>query len=1027
MHSFCKQCLHHEIEASGSQPVFKCPTCARRVTIPVGGASGLTQNFHLGFEAEVAGYTSKLVSNGEMCCDECMEGSVKESNGYAEVFCCTCRKFLCKTCHDYHKRSRHLSKHNMVGLDQKGAKQLQSTMKPKECYCSQPNHGDNKLIFYCETCKVLVCRDCTSVTHNGHGVTELSTVAKMQRNTMEDVLTKRNRLVTMLTDVISKNTEMMEEVKTTKENCLVAINQAIETLQQTLLERKKALLFELETVSLSSTTALTIEKEQLEKMLEDINRCTELTSHILQTHTDHEVVAVGELVSTELKATTKRIEAISFRYRNISFDFQSDGLVRELSNLGCIMDLSPSPSSSTWTSTSVAMVGTRFVAKVESKTPKGTGYPHGGLKVQAEMRTKDHNGAVVYGEVEDHRDGTYTITLTPQITGPHQLLISMDGQHVQNSPHDLQVMSKHDYSTLHKVQPVVYCRGHPLCVAIHDSGDIYVGSSASSIYVFDHTGQLKSTIAGYSGLGKGPQPGSINGQFSVPTGLCIKGDMLYIADNDNHCIQKLTLVGRNPQPVSAYQLPQVQSQGIPKKKGLETGGLGTQCLQMGGVGMESFRASEFKAPLSGQVTTKAVLNQQQPLVGQATTTAVLNQQQPLLGQATTKAVLNQQQPLVGQATTKAVLNQQQLLVGQATTTAFLNQQQLLVGQATTTAVLNQQQPLLGQATTKAVLNQQQPLVGQATTKAVLNQQQLLVGQATTTAFLNQQQPLVLGQATTKAVLNQQQPLFGQASTTAIYNQQQRLVLGQATTTAVLNQQQPLFGQASTTAIYNHQQPLVLGQATTTAVLNQQQPLVFGQADKTAVLNQQQPLVGQATTTAVLNLQSFVSDPASATAALINATAVIVDEYNRVIASDDSTNMIHIFSHNGEIIKLIDGNVTGDNSFLHPVDLALDPYGNIHVAAYGSNVIKVFTKEGIYVRIYGRDLKGPRGIAIDDEGYCIVSESEGNCLSIFDPRGNKIHTVAMPELCRPCGLALDPKDGSVYVASDTVDIVLKYSK
>ena len=792
LHSFCKQCLHHEIEASGSQPVFKCPTCARRVTIPVGGASGLTQNFHLGFEAEVAGYTSKLVSNGEVCCDECMEGSVKERNGYAEVFCCTCRKFLCKSCHNYHKRSRHLSKHIMVGLDQEGAKQLQSTMKPKECYCSQPNHGDNKLIFYCETCKVLVCRDCTSVTHNGHGVTELSTVAKMQRNTMEDVLTKRNRLVTMLTDVISKNTEMMEEVKTTKENCLVAINQAIETLQQTLLERKKALLFELETVSLSSTTALTIEKEQLEKMLEDINRCTELTSHILQTHTDHEVVAVGELVSTELKATTKRIEAISFRYRNISFDFQSDGLVRELSNLGCIMDLSPSPSSSTWTSTSVAMVGTRFVAKVESKISKGAGYPHGGLKVQAEMRSKDHNGAVVYGEVEDHRDGTYTITLTPQITGPHQLLISMDGQHVQNSPHDLQVMSKHDYSTLHKVQPVVYCRGHPLCVAIHDSGDIYVGSSASSIYVFDQTGQLKSTIAGHSGgLGQGTQPGSINGQFSVPTDLCIKGDMLYIADNGNHCIQKLTLVGRNPQPVSAYQLPQVST---PQALGGNSTSLGS--------------GSDWLASL-------------------------------------------------------------------------------------------------------------------------------------------QQQP-------------RQQRSFG--SGFAPFQQQPSL---------------QIQGRI----------PPSIGQASTAASLNQQ----------------------------------------PSTASLNSITAVIVDEYNRVIASDDSTNKIHIFSHNGEIIKVIDGNVTGDNSILHPVGLTLDPYGNIHVAAYGSNVIKVFTKDGIYVRIYGRDLKGPRGIAIDDEGYCIVSESEGNCLSIFDPQGNKIHTVAMPELCRPCGLALDPKDGSVYVASNTVDIVLKFSK
>ena len=41
--------------------------------------------------------------------------------------------------------------------------------------------------------------------------------------------------------------------------------------------------------------------------------------------------------------------------------------------------------------------------------------------------------------------------------------------------------------------------------------------------------------------------------------------------------------------------------------------------------------------------------------------------------------------------------------------------------------------------------------------------------------------------------------------------------------------------------------------------------------------------------------------------------------------------------------------------------------------------------------YG-DVNGPWGIAIDEEGYSIVSENNGNCLSIFDPQGNKIHTV-----------------------------------
>ena len=42
------------------------------------------------------------------------------------------------------------------------------------------------------------------------------------------------------------------------------------------------------------------------------------------------------------------------------------------------------------------------------------------MQVKAELRPKSHDGAVVPGKVEDHGDGTYTITLTPQDAGPHR-------------------------------------------------------------------------------------------------------------------------------------------------------------------------------------------------------------------------------------------------------------------------------------------------------------------------------------------------------------------------------------------------------------------------------------------------------------------------------------------------------------------------------------------------------------------------------------------------------------------------------
>ena len=128
-----------------------------------------------------------------------------------------------------------------------------------------------------------------------------------------------------------------------------------------------------------------------------------------------------------------------------------------------------------------------------------------------------------------------------------------------------------------------------------------------------------------------------------------------------------------------------------------------------------------------------------------------------------------------------------------------------------------------------------------------------------------------------------------------------------------------------------------------------------------------------------------------------------------------------------LLLTINGNVTGSHGFQYPANLALDPQGNIHVAAWGSDTIKVFTPEGTYVRSYG-DVKEPYGIVIDEEGYSLVTdatESAGNCLSIFDPQGNKIHTVGSLDHSR--GVMLDPKSGSLYVVNSVnANTVLKYS-
>ena len=344
-------------------------------------------------------------------------------------------------------------------------------------------------------------------------------------------------MASKLTSAIGANDKMAEQVETSRENATLLIHQAFEQLHQAIEERKKTLLSEMEAISLSKTTTLTLQKEQLMKLKDEIGRYTEMTSHIFQTHTDHEVVALGDLLPTELKATLKKVGGVSLtpsQSSDIHVTLQTDFLMKELSMFGHVMSSPPSPSQSTWSSKSAARMGMLYSVKVETKSSEGERYPYGGLQVKAELRPKSHDGAVVPGKVRNHGDGTYTITLTPQAAGPHQLLITMDGERVQGIPHDLDV--RPSYSTLCNPQQVISCSGRPDGIAIHDSGDIYVVSSNDSrIHMFDQGGHEKGTML--RGVCYSPHD---NGQFNIPYGISIKGDVMYVADRGNNRIQKLT-------------------------------------------------------------------------------------------------------------------------------------------------------------------------------------------------------------------------------------------------------------------------------------------------------------------------------------------------------------------------------------------------------------------------------------------------------------------------------------------------------
>eukprot|EP00731_Ephydatia_muelleri_P008493 Em0004g831a len=139
----------------------------------------------------------------------------------------------------------------------------------------------------------------------------------------------------------------------------------------------------------------------------------------------------------------------------------------------------------------LAQVGTRYHVKVQSKTSKGEEYPHGGVEVKGEMRSKTHNGAVVYGEVERWRTTGMVPTPSP-------------------SPLKLLVLTS---SSSQWMGDVLY---------VADSGNHRVQKLTSS-------GNF---------LHKFGQQGSGQGQLNWPAGVIIdSNNKLIVSDYNNHRIQ----------------------------------------------------------------------------------------------------------------------------------------------------------------------------------------------------------------------------------------------------------------------------------------------------------------------------------------------------------------------------------------------------------------------------------------------------------------------------------------------------------
>ena len=140
-------------------------------------------------------------------------------------------------------------------------------------------------------------------------------------------------------------------------------------------------------------------------------------------------------------------------------------------------------------------------------------------------------------EVVVFKEDQCTLTCTPDTVGEYELSVKVRGTHIKNSPYQMWARYERDLSKLSQ-QCVYYNLDHTCSsygVAVHSNGDVFVTCYAEGyVQVCSKGGSEKRKIG---------TKGSGDGQFIGPRGIALVGDILYVADMDNHRVQKWTIHG----------------------------------------------------------------------------------------------------------------------------------------------------------------------------------------------------------------------------------------------------------------------------------------------------------------------------------------------------------------------------------------------------------------------------------------------------------------------------------------------------
>ncbi|MFB3776554.1 MAG: peptidyl-alpha-hydroxyglycine alpha-amidating lyase family protein [Bryobacteraceae bacterium] len=152
---------------------------------------------------------------------------------------------------------------------------------------------------------------------------------------------------------------------------------------------------------------------------------------------------------------------------------------------------------------------------------------------------------------------------------------------------------------------------------------------------------------------------------------------------------------------------------------------------------------------------------------------------------------------------------------------------------------------------------------------------------------------------------------------------------------------------------------------------------------------------------------------------------VVDDMGHIVVRMDSRGQVRM------VLGRKDQSGETPINFNRPTDIAFAPNGDMYVTdGYGNSRVVQFTKEGRFVRAWGKKGDGPgefnlpHGVAVDGQGHVYVGDRDNYRMQVFDADGKFL--AQWKHVGSPWGVALTP-DEQILMADGYNNRILKVTR